>query len=129
MDIVVRCNAQSFTNNASDYVFEVGSFVDLINKVINGDRVTGIAYCRLDRYDDEEGFYYRSDENTLYLYTAAAYDYDGSWEGSVEFCSVRPGFPINQSSLTLQAKALTISGNDDPDNAKSFNYQQRSKTW
>lgn len=129
MDIVVRCNAQSFTNNASDYVFEVGSFVDLINKVINGDRVTGIAYCRYDRYDDEEGSYYHSDENTLYLYTASVYDYDGSWEGSVDFCSVRPSFPNNQSSLTLQAKSLSISGNDDPELAKSFNYQQRSKTW
>lgn len=130
MDIVVRCNAQSFTNNASDYVFEVGSFIDLINKVINGDHVTGIAYCRLDAYDDEEDFYHRGDENTLYLYLASAYDYGGWWDqGSIEFCSVRPVFPYNQSSLTLQAKALTISGNDDPDAAKSFYYEQRSKTW
>lgn len=129
MDIVVRCNAQSFTNNASDYVFEVGSFIDLINKVINGGRVTGIAYCRLDDYDDEEEYYYRSDVNTLYLYGASAYDYGGWWDqGSIEFCSVRPVFPISQSSLTLQAKALTISGNDDPDIAKSFYYEQRNKT-
>ena len=130
MDIVVRCNAQSFTNNASDYVFEVGSFIDLINKVINGDHVTGIAYCRHEYYDDEEDYYYRSDENTLYLYTASAYDYGGGWgQGMIEFCSVRPSFPMSQSSLTLEAKALTISGNDDPELAKSFNYQQRNKTW
>ena len=130
MDIVVRCNAQSFTNNASDYVFEVGSFIDLINKVVNGERVSGIAYCRLDTYDDEENFYHRSDESTLYLYSADAYDYGGFWEqGSIEFCSVRPVFPYSQSSLTLQAKTLTISGNDDPDLAKSFYYEQRNKTW
>ena len=130
MDIIVRCNASDFTNNASDYVFEVGSFIDLINKVINGDRVTGIAYCHFNEYDDEEDYYYRGDANTLYLYMASAYDYGGWWDqGSIEFCSVRPVFPYNQSSLTLQAKMLTISGNDDPNVTKSFYYEQRNKTW
>lgn len=57
-DIVVKCtNPSGFTSNASDYVFEVGSFDSVVAKFIAGEAISGIAYCKAESWDDEDELY------------------------------------------------------------------------
>ena len=128
MDIVVKCNGNTFTNNASDYTFEVGSFVELLNKVMNGDKVCGIAYCREDYYDDEEDCTNRANWSILYLQNASLSDYGGYWgNGSITFSNIQPAVGASDR-LVLKARSLIITGNDDPEMTKSFIFNSLQKT-
>lgn len=113
MDIVLKCtNTNGFTNNAADYVWEVGSFDSAATKFQSGSPVSGIAYCNTASYDDEDEIWSWSQ---MILELGVIYMTGGQgWYDSCifQFYSLR----------TSYAGSLYVSRNDDPEMTPSYSY-------
>ena len=130
-DIIIKCtSASGFTNNASDYVFEVGSFDEVAQKFIVGQRISGFAYCKTEVYDDEDDVYY-FDMNVLYIdsfqmstssETAEYYDnFTIEFRRQVVHPTAFSGLG-GRKAMTGKSESLTLSRNDDPELPIGFYY-------
>ena len=136
MDIVIKCtNASGFTNNASDYVFEVGSFDSVIAKLIAGEAISGIAYCKTESWDDEDEIY-GANMKTLYFDSAnlSSGSRTAEWYGQAvinfKADNIYPKAvvtaPTAKYAMGGSTEYLSLSRNDDPNMPVAFNYTQRT---
>ncbi len=128
-DFVIRCtNNTNWTSNASDYVWEVGSFDSAAAKFQAGGLVDGIAYRRTESYDDEDGYWMYNLE-TLRCVSAemnGSANIGESWYDALIF---RLEYVENNSTskdVSTRFKHLTVRRNDDPELPLTYYYSAGS---
>lgn len=126
-DAIIKCtNANMFSNNASDYVWEVGSFDDLIDKIRAGNSVCAYAYGYESVYDDEEGWYTKN-MRQLYFVGGGLTDLTDWYEMPHLTFASTTSTNVVDSVKYISAASLYISrANDDISMPLSYSYTSTS---